>query len=399
MSTRADRLDPSRAARPTRAARLARAARAARSALAGCALALAAGCAAEHVVGTLGPADGGAAGFVTTSVPVGAFPQMLALGDLNEDGVPDVVVGTAIPHAISVMLGDGRGGLRLGSVTTPSGGSATALALAELNGDGHLDLVYGAAPGGVLLGQGDGTFRPGPQLAMALAEHVLAADFSGDGLADVVTAGAALAPTLLLGRGDGGFAAPITLAGGGGVRVLLAANLLGDARLDLVAARSEASSSTLTPYENQGGALVAGPGVTISGQVLALAAGELDGVIGVDLVLLRSADDRVLLLKNLGQGRFLAVDGPTAGPDPVALQLGDLIFDPSGVLDLVVANSGDSISLHAGSGDGAFAQGRIYATGRSPTALLVGDLDRDGQLDILTADSGSDTLTVLLRRP
>src|SRR5262249_54927320 len=65
-----------------------------------------------------------------------------------------------------------------------------AVRIADLNGDGRADLVLSSAldPNThVLLGNGDGTFRAGPNLPM-LGVGLAVADLNGDGIPDIVTA-------------------------------------------------------------------------------------------------------------------------------------------------------------------------------------------------------------------
>ena len=100
---------------------------------------------------------------------VGAYA--IAVGDVNGDGNPDLVVAnqsadsTGGNGSVGVLLGNGDGTFRA-AVPYPSGGYQTeAIALADVNLDGKLDLVVTSCCGargvvGVLLGNGDGTFQP-----------------------------------------------------------------------------------------------------------------------------------------------------------------------------------------------------------------------------------------------
>jgi len=75
--------------------------------------------------------------------------------------------------------------------------------------------------------------------------------------------------------------------------------------------------------------------------------------------------------------------------------LGDV--DRDGVLDLVVTNSGsNNVSVLLGDGTGSFGTATTFATGTSPSSVALGDVDRDGDLDLVVANSGANTVSVLL---
>ena len=106
----------------------------------------------------------------------GYLAESVAVGDLNGDGKPDLVVancGTSGTQScangtVSVLLGNGDGTFQP-AVTYSSGGvSATSVALGDVNGDSKLDILVGnlncSTCGinggvGVLLGNGNGTFQ------------------------------------------------------------------------------------------------------------------------------------------------------------------------------------------------------------------------------------------------
>ncbi len=83
------------------------------------------------------------------------------------------------------------------------------------------------------------------------------------------------------------------------------------------------------------------------------------------------------------------------GNSPTGLAAGDLNGD--GNVDLVVSNSGDNtISVLLGKGDGTFTNGATYPVGNVPSQLTLADLNGDGKLDISVVNSTDNNVQVLL---
>src|SRR5262249_48364099 len=89
-----------------------------------------------------------------------------------------------------------------------------------------------------------------------------------------------------------------------------------------------------------------------------------------------------------GDGTFRALPEQFAvGMEPAALVVAD--FNRDGKLDLATADSGSGdVSVLLGLGDGRFQETRRLTVGEAPTALAAGDFDRDGRPDLLVAHRG-----------
>jgi hypothetical protein len=123
----------------------------------------------------------------------------VTVADVNGDGNADLLVANSGDDTVGVLLGNGDGTFKV-AVTYPSGGSApVSTVVADVNGDGKLDLlvvnscsdcVTDAGSVAVLLGNGDGTFQAAvPYGSLGYAPRAVAvADVNGDGKPDIVVA-------------------------------------------------------------------------------------------------------------------------------------------------------------------------------------------------------------------
>jgi hypothetical protein len=175
---------------------------------------------------------------------IGAFGYSLAIGDVNRDGILDLVV--AASDSVAILLGNGDGTFRA-TVSYTTGELAYCVVVGDFNGDGILDLAvtnWLSDDVSVLLGNGDGTFQAavhyavGPQPLSRLAVR----DFNGDGILDLaVVFGGGV--RLLMGNGDGTFqSSAISYVAGTYAQGVAVADFNGDGFPDLAVANFDSNS-------------------------------------------------------------------------------------------------------------------------------------------------------------
>jgi len=140
---------------------------------------------------------------ITTSLNF-SLPTVVVSADFNGDGNADIaIIGESIA---AVLLGNGQGGFENSSTFTDLDG-VSGIAVGDVNGDGKPDLVISDVLQGASLwmGNGNGTFN-GSELLGGNASDVVVADFNHDGKLDVATAFSDTGIVdVALGNGDGTF--------------------------------------------------------------------------------------------------------------------------------------------------------------------------------------------------
>jgi hypothetical protein len=334
-------------------------------------------------------------------------PSGLAVGDLRGDGHLDIVTGNAAHNTVSVLLGNGDRTFQR-PVNYATGGLGNEfVTLAQLRPGGPVDIISASNDDyfgtlSVFLGVGDGTFRSAVQYHVAEQEipfAVVAGDFGGDGIPDLVTLDdGVLGPmiSLFAGRGDGTFGSPINFPLAHMTQTvysLTAGDFAGNGHLDLAVGTIGGVDVLLG---NEDGTFQ--PPVFYSADpgfgVASVLAQDLTGTGKLDLVTANSGANTVSVLPGHGDGTFgPATNYSVAGRSPVSVAVGHL--RAGGPLDLVAANlDSDSVSVLPGNGDGTFGPATAYAAG-GPSRVVAADFTGTGVDDIVAANGSGATVSVL----
>lgn len=205
--------------------------------------------------------------------------------------------------------------------------------------------------------------------------------------------------SVLLGNGDGTFGDQVTYATGS-APVSIATDEFNSNTDDFpdIAVANKNSNSVSILLGNGDGTFQPQTTVNTGQTPVSVVAGnfhDLTSGSGVDLAVANQGDNTITVFQGNGDGTFKT---PTkislpSGFEPAALAAADLNDD--GHLDLVVANAGnDTISVLLGNGDGTFRQRTDYPTGSNPLYVALGDFNGDGATDIAVANNAGNTVTI-----
>ncbi|MBW4698767.1 MAG: VCBS repeat-containing protein [Aphanocapsa lilacina HA4352-LM1] len=227
---------------------------------------------------------------------------------------------------------------------------------------------------------------------------VTVGDLDGNGTLDILTTNLGTGTlSSLLGNGDGTFANLQNFAVGSRPYAPVLAELNGDGLLDAITANSSSANLSVLISRGNGG-FAAAVNYPIDGTFPAdAAAGDLDGDGDLDIVSANRYSDTLSVLSNNGNGTFGAPRNLVlpARSGPSALVVADL--DGDGDLDLVTANVfAAGVSVFLNNGNGTFSAAQNYPAAAGTSDVVAGDLDGDGDLDLMTANRGADNVSVLL---
>jgi hypothetical protein len=337
---------------------------------------------------------------------VGIDPVSVAVGDLNHDGIADLVTANRGSNTVSVLLGNGDGSFGakqdFETDTAPS-----SVAIGDLDGDGTSDLAVaeqGSNTVSVLIGNGDGTFWWYGFSVGESPRSVAIGDLDGDGAPDLVVANqGSNTVSVLLGSGYGDFGAKTDFATGSEPTSVAIGDLNGDGAPD-VAVANLGSGTVSVLLGSSDGTFGAKTDFATGSDPLSIVVGDLNGDGAPDLVVGNVNSGTLSVHLGHGDGSFDAesecpFDGWLAEMGSGAVAISDLNGD--GKPDLAVANTysmvypmgfSGVVSVRLGNGDGTFGVMRRFAGAcrlcgaDTPASLAVGDLNADGNLDLVVAN-------------
>ncbi len=356
------------------------------------------------ILGGAGLTFGAAQTYPVTTT--GSLVVTTATGDFTGDGQVDIVVANAGAAAVTLVVGNGSGGFGVAGEFATFG-AARDVATADFDRDGILDVVIPNPDKNtfsVHLGDGTGKFGAAiPYLGGGLTspQHLVAADFDGDGLADLAVVGGGklfilkgLGPTFSLIHTYDATGTPVGIA---------TVDFDHDGKLDLAVAldRGAGSNDQVWIFPGLGTGAFGGPvvldfGAAMSPVGLALADFNHDGF--VDLAVAHNLSSRVSILFNTSTPGTISFGGLTTRPvpQPQVIAAGD--FKADGHPDLVFAGDSPSAVFYLDNDPvtGFAAAASNWATSSKSRAIVVEDFNLDGNLDVATASTERKEVSILL---
>ncbi|MFC1839598.1 FG-GAP-like repeat-containing protein [Thermodesulfobacteriota bacterium] len=316
----------------------------------------------------------------------------IALGDVDGDGDLDAVVGNMY-NTNKLYLNDGTGVFSGGTDIGSDVDDTESIALGDVNGDGNLDIVVGNTQTNKLyLNDGTGVFSSGTDIGSDTDKTISIAlgDMDGDGDLDVVASNYTyVANKLYLNDGDGDPFDTVesgTDIGGAGISYryqIALGDVDGDGDLDV----AQGIFGLNKLYLNDGTGVFS-DGMNIGEHTdgtVGIALGDIDGDGDLDVVTGNNDQTNKLYLNDGTDNPFDEVTGTTIGTETDltnAIALGDI--DVDGDLDVVTGNK-----LYLNNDNGVFADGTVINSNSSSTySIALGDMDGDGDLDLVVGNSG-----------
>jgi plastocyanin len=341
----------------------------------------------------------------STSIAVGPYAESVAVGDVDGDGDLDLLaasanLGTGGAGIVSVRLNNGRG-IFTGMQNVSVGRGTNSVSLGDVDADGDLDFVtanFYSYTASVRLNDGSGLYGGTQEVAVGLGMGnfpgtAALADVDGDGDLDLlVTCGGNNGQvSVRLNDGTGTFGPGPNMPVDAGSLGLAVGDLDNDGDLDLVSCNNAAAGNVTVRLNVGNGTFVAAPNVAVGAQPYAVALADIDGDGDLDLATANASGLTASVRLNNGVGLFVGtqevpVNATAVNAGSFALAFGDV--DADGDPDLLVADTNhNTVSVRLNNGTGTFSGLQSVAVGTGPDGITLADVDGDSDLDLVTANN------------
>ena len=358
----------------------------------------------------LGRGNGSFEFLTTQSTGENARTYALATGDLNNDHIVDIVSANYGSSSVSIFLGYGNGSFApMILLSTGDFSNTTGIALGDLNNDDYLDIAvanYGASNVGIFLGNGDGSFQKQVTYStcnQCWAYFITLNDFNQDKILDIaVTTYNTEYINIFFGYGNGSFSSHVIYSTGDGSSPTFhsVGDFNNDDLLDIIVPNS-ATDGVVILYGSVNGTFVIGK-VYSTGKgsfPQQVNIGDFNNDKQLDFVVVNYQSNDIQIFLGHGREPFSGLKKLNTGDgsQPHSVAVDD--FNRDGLMDIVVTNYGtDNIGIFLGSGNGDFHSMTTYSTGSNSGTYSVAtcDFNSDNKSDIVVTNSQSNTIRIFL---
>lgn len=312
-------------------------------------------------------------------------PRDLLVHDMDDDGDLDIV--TAVGEGGRLFVNDGQGQIAE-VIELPSAGPILRLELADLDVDTRPDLIMASSNWvSSRLNLGDNAFSDEVISIVGLEpDHIMAGHFDQDAAVDLAIA-RRNDPVVFIAEQieDFAFVGQTTIDMSDDVYASAISDVDTDGDQDLLLSTSQFDDSVIQVFLNDGtGVMTGGQVLPSESSVSDIELVDVDGDGDEDLVVTVSNPDVVIYLNH--RGTFEFAQAFEVGSNPGATRAADVNGDGWPDLLTTVRND-DEIAVTLNDGAGTFGTPTGVMCGNAPRYIDAGDIDADGDRDVVVATS------------
>lgn len=333
-------------------------------------------------------------------------PDSVAVGDINADGIPDIVVPETDSgiSAVSILFAQASGGFS-SPFFLSTGSYPSNVIIEDADQDKILDLIMlsdHTRQIEFMKGRLDGTFFE-PVISQTDFFNTYSLDLgdvNGDGVLDALIAGFP-GVGVKIGNGDGTFQKAEVYSNGSRLVEAQLHDTNADGHLDILLVRRGNTSKpdgTVQVFLGDGqGSFLESTIYPAGLEPTDMAVGDLNEDSYPDIIMVNSGDGTIRVVYGSATGAFQGAIDVNLGFNARKIVIGDLDLD--GHQDLAITSGYDNVGILTGDGQGGLSRVQCYGVGVQPNPLAMSDLDLDGDLDLVVLNAGAERgLSILLNK-